>query len=109
GSLLGYTDQAYYERHYSIYLLTPKACYELLPMAGYKLDSSRETPPAGFTGAGQFEAYMAEVRGRSFFASEVTAEYGDQIVFLATCTPSSSRSSRDERFVLVCKMVDSGV
>jgi sortase B len=105
GSLMRYTSQSYYERHYSMYIFTSTAGYELLLIAGYILDSAFETPPMRFVDNEDFEQYIIDIRNRSVFDSGIEATYGDQLVFLCTCTPSGFRSSQNERFVLVGKLI----
>ena len=101
GSLKNYSDQSYFEQHYSMFLFTPTADYELLLYAGYVLDSAYEVPPMYFDDLADFDRYIADVSKRSIFKSDVEVNFGDQLIFLCTCTPSSSK---DERLILVCKL-----
>jgi len=102
GSLKNYSNQSYFEQHDSMYLFTPSADYELLLFAGYVLDSAQEVPPMSFRDAADFEQYKSDIRSRSVFKSDTDIQYGDQLIFLCTCTPGGSK---DERLILVCKTV----
>jgi SrtB family sortase len=105
GSLKHYADQQYYERHPSVYIFTPHANYMVVLFAGYLLDSSVEHPPMHFNNEAEFDAYMADIRSRSTFRSNVEVAYGEPLVFLATCQESRTRASADWRRVIVGKLV----
>jgi len=102
GSLKQYSDQNYFEQHSSMFLFTPTADFELLLFAGYVLDSAQEVPPMGFKDQADFERYAADISRRSVFKSNVEIDFGDQLIFLCTCTPGGSK---DERLIIVCKPV----
>jgi sortase B len=92
GSLKQYENQQFYERHNSMFIFTPTANYLLVIFAGYIVDSriDSEVPPMTFEGQADFDRYIREVKGRSFFNSDVEVSYGDRIVYLATCHGSSA-------------------
>ncbi|MCL2616149.1 MAG: class B sortase [Defluviitaleaceae bacterium] len=98
GSFRHYRDQDYFERHHSMFVFTPYRNYELMLVAGYVLDSAQEVPPMWFRDAMDFDEYMADILRRSIFQSDVVANFGDRLVFLATCTPTGSI---DERLIIV--------
>ena len=104
GTLRNYANQSFYEEHYRMFIYTPERDYELILFAGYILDSSVETPPMGFRSEEAFDDYIADIKQRSIFISDVTASYGDRLVFLCTCTGRT----RDERLIIVGKLVPYG-
>ena len=102
GSLKSYTEQGYFEQHSSMLLFTPNADYKLVLYAGYILDSAYELPPIHFNDQADFDAYISDITSRSLFKSDAEVSFGDQLVFLCTCTPSRLKS---ERFIIVCNLV----
>jgi len=101
GSLKNYSNQRYFDEHQSMYLFTPAADYELILYAGYVLDSAKEVPPTSFVDSSDFEWYISDISRRSLFKSDAEVSFGEQLVFLCTCTPGGSK---DERLVIVCKL-----
>jgi len=102
GTLRHYADQAYYEKHYSIFFFTPGGDYEVMLLAGYVLDSAVTSPPLGFSNERHFNQYIDDIRERSFFKSNVQVSYGDRLVFFCTCARGGPKS---ERLVIVGKLV----
>ena len=101
GSLKNYSNQQYYEQHDSMMIFTPDMDYELILISGYVLDSAVETPPLRFNGSEDFNKFISETKNRSIFRSGADAEYGDQLVFLCTCTPGNAKN---ERLILVGRL-----
>jgi sortase B len=97
-----YKEQEFYDRHPIIMLYTPERDYRIELFAGYVADALRETIPVAFSGASDFEAYIAEARRRSVFESSVDVGANDRLVTLVTCTHGSVNA----RFVLVGRIVD---
>jgi len=102
-SLRHYTGQQFFENHSSMFIFTPEQNFELMLIAGYNIDSSVEHPPMGFANEGEFTRFIADLRQRSFFRSNVQVEYGDQLVFLATCIYSGDSPWRR---IIVGKLVE---
>jgi len=102
GSLMHYANQAYFEAHDRMYIFTPYAHYVLMLFAAYTLDSRFEVPPLRFADEGHFNEFIGDIRARSIFNSPIIPAFGDQIVFLCTCTNSGLRS---ERLILVGHLV----
>ena len=48
-----------------------------------------------------FQEYLAQVGDRALYSTGVTAEFGEQLLTLSTCSYNTS----DERFVVVAKQV----
>jgi len=103
GSLKHYANQEYYEKNSSMFIFTPMCDYRLILIAGYIIDSAFEVPPMGFTNSTDFEQYITNIKNRSIFKSvhAIQVNYGDQLVHLATCTPSDSIN---ERLIIVGKL-----
>lgn len=94
GSLLNYHNQEYFEQHSTMFIFTPENTFLLTLFAGYTLDATVEHPPLFFPDEETFEHYMNDIRSRSIFTSDFEVSFGDQIVFLATCTRGGSRHGR---------------
>ena len=103
GSLRHYSSQEYFERHDSMFIFTPDADYLLVLIAGYHINSAFEVPPMDFADADEFYEHLEDITRRSIFTSSATANYGDRLVYLITCTPTGHD---DERLILVGKLVE---
>ena len=87
GSLRGYGRQDYFEQHPSMSIFSPYQDFELWLIAGFVINSAIEIPPMSFADEGEFYQYIASIRHRSQFVSNIEVSYGDRLVILATCTP----------------------
>lgn len=101
-ALENYKSQAFYEEHPSIGIYTPEGDYTMELLAGYVVDANWETLPLEFVDATDFEKYIAEIRRRSTFASDVTVSPEDRLISLCTCTYNFSNA----RFIIVGKLVE---
>ena len=104
GALRNYRNQEFYDKNRELLIFTPERDYGLVLIAGYLLDSGVEVPPLEFSGESDFEAYIDDIRGRSFFISDVGVGEGDRIVCLCTC----AYDFRNARLIIVGKLVDLG-
>ena len=103
GSLRHYTGQLYFEKHPSMFIFTPTHNFTLLLFAAYVIDSTIEVPPMSFRDSEDFEQFIADIKNRSFFASDIEVNFGDNLMFLCTCTKSGASS---ERLVIVGKLLE---
>jgi len=85
GVLKSYRKQLFYEENPVIHIYTQEKDYELLLVAGYLIDSGVESPPLVFDDDAAFEKYIAALKKRSFFRSDVAVGAEDRIVSLCTC------------------------
>ena len=101
GSLRHYANQLYFEQHSSMFIFTPNQEYKLVLFAGYILDSAFEVPPMSFNDAEDFERFISNIKKRSIFTSDVEVNFGDRLMFLATCVASGSIN---DRLIIVGKL-----
>ena len=92
-----YTDQAYYDSHPVIQLLTPNGDYELEIFAGYITGLDADAWQLEFASDEEFEDCLERARDKSAFVSPVIPTAQDRIVTLSTC----SSSYLETRFVLL--------
>ena len=102
GILKNYRVQSFYEENPVMYIFTPYGDFELVLFAGYLLDSGYETPPLNFADEDAFENHVADIKRRSVFFSDVTAQRGDRIVSLCTCAYDYNNA----RLIIVGKLVE---
>ena len=97
GTLERYTDQAYYEAHREMYLLTRDADYVLRPFAGCVVpdNSGYYRIPLEIS----VEDYAVAAQFDSAFQAELPADL-DRIVVLSTC----SYDFEEARFLLFCSV-----
>lgn len=85
GSLMGYKKQAYYDAHPVLYYLTPDAEYRIELFAGCVMkmaDIIYQPNPS----AKDYASYIADMRRKSTFTSDVTVSSEDTVVVLSTCS-----------------------
>ncbi len=105
GSLLEYADPAYYQAHPTIRFdtLHANAEYEVISAFYsriYKVDETnvfRYYQYTDLTDPAQFNGYMTQISAAALYPTEATAEYGDRLLTLSTC----SYHTKDGRFVVV--------
>lgn len=108
GDLDYYKDISYMQEHEEIRLYTRKEeCHYVVMAAFYgKIMKEKEE---GFryyrffqaNSQEEFEEYYRNVKKRSLYDSGVTAQYGDELITLSTC----SNVGKEGRFVVVAKRV----
>lgn len=96
-----WAEQAYYEGHPVMWILTPEQDYRVDLFSGYTISAFSDTyrifPEAGE----EFNAYLTDMASRSDFQAEVSLEGDAHYVLLSTC----AYSFEDARYVLHGKLV----
>lgn len=85
GWLESYRDQAFYEAHPAMYLLTPDGDYRLELLAGYTSEAAGSAYRQWFEDDAAFLAFMEAAMERSDFQTHAVVEPTDRIVTLSTC------------------------
>ena len=102
-SINGYKDQSYYDEHPVLELDTEKAVYRLEAVAGYVVSgASNNLLDINGKSDEEFLNFIADVRAKSTFESQVTVNGQDRVVSLATCAYDFSNA----RYVLICKITE---
>lgn len=86
--LLNYADQAYYEAHPVIWLLTPAKDYQIVLFAGYTTDGNSDTYTIFDSVSDALYTYGEERIRRSDFQTDVRFREGERLVVLSTCAYS---------------------
>jgi len=84
GTLPNYSDQAYYDAHKILYLLTPQGDYVIELFAGFTTDSSDNIYTIPLTGTQRMELTQYCIE-RSDFVSQVQPKEDDRLMILSTC------------------------
>ncbi len=84
-SLDSWFDQAYYEAHPVMWLLTPEQDYKLVLFSGYNTSAFSDTYTVIRGPGRELTAYLANVEGQSLFRSGVTPDAQSRYVVLSTC------------------------
>ena len=92
-----YTDQAYYESHPVIQILTPNGDFELEIFSGYVTGLDANAWQLTFESDDEYEDWLETAMEKSAFESEVIPTVEDRVVTLSTC----SNSAMETRFVLL--------
>lgn len=90
--LLNYADQAYYEAHPVIWLLTPKRNYQIVLFAGYTTDGNSDTYTIFDSTSDALYTYGEERIQKSDFQTDVRPQKGDRLVVLSTCAYSKENA-----------------
>ena len=95
-SITGYADQAYYDEHPVMYLLTPWQNYRVDLFSAHDswLDSTGYS--ISFASDDDFTAYLSGLVSDSDFKADVTPRASDRILTLSTC----AYSYNNERYVV---------
>ncbi len=103
-TLASYRDQAYYDAHPSLTLLTPFGDFAIDIFAARVCQVNDETTwrVKQFARKAEFAAYMQQLEGESLFRGHADAmpEWGDQLLVLVTCT----NDQHGERYVVYGRM-----
>ncbi len=83
-SLVKYANQSYYDKHPTIFYLTPDANYKLELFAGLTVDHNDTIYKRNY-GDGLYEL-LKNYQARSTFLSDVELAESDTVVTLSTCT-----------------------
>ena len=92
-----YEDQAYYDSHPVIWVLTPTRNYRLEIFAGYKTGLDADAWQMFFVSDDEFMEWVDNAQEKSAFESDIIPTVDDRIVTLSTC----SDSANEIRFVLL--------
>ena len=92
-----YTDQAYYESHPVIQILTPNGDFELEIFSGYVTGLDANAWQLTFESDDEYEDWLETAMEKSAFESDVIPTVEDRVVTLSTC----SNSAMETRFVLL--------
>jgi SrtB family sortase len=103
--LTEYGDQAYYDAHPSMLLLTPGGNYRVEVFAAFAAspnESGRDTSPwrQVWDAEEDFTAWLTQAAARSVIETDVTPAEGDTVLTLSTCT----RGGRN-RFLVMGRLV----
>ncbi len=96
-----YRKQAYYDKHPVFYLTTPTGKYRLEAFSGYVTPAVSNAYRLSFSGNSDFESWLASVKKKSTFKSDVVVTATDKVVTLSTCAYDYDNA----RYVVHCKLV----
>ena len=92
-----YTDQAYYDAHPTMLLLTPAGDYTVEFFAGYISTLDTNAWQLQFYSDEEYAAWLETAVNRSVFESDVVPTVEDRVLTLSTCSDSAAKT----RFVLL--------
>lgn len=84
-SLTEYQDQAYYEAHPSVFLLTPEGTQEIRLFSAYVAGMDEDAWQLTFSSQKEYVQWLEGLRERSCFTSDVVPFISDRVVTLSTC------------------------
>lgn len=93
-----YAEQAFFDSHPTMYLLTPYGDYlvELFACIRGNVTESEKWHVKSFSGKSEFEAYIKNIRAQSKVTSDTEVLWGDQLLAMSTCT----NQVHEERYLL---------
>lgn len=100
GTLEKYGDQAYYESHKEVFILTPEGPMKYEIFSAYVTDAYSDTYTMKFNNDDAYANYLNKMRSNSAIKTQVTVDPSDSIITLSTCTNSNIKT---ERFVVHAK------
>ena len=101
-----YREQAYFDSHPQMYLVTPEGGFVCDIFAAFTADPEESGGDAspwrlGFQDDGAYTTWLGEMAGRSVVESDVTVTSSDQVLVLSTCAPGGAK-----RFIVMGKLVE---
>ena len=96
-SLVGYKEQAYYDQHPRLVLVTPVSSYVIEIFAGYVTSAQDDAWKIEFNNETEFEQWISVAIEKSMFKSDISPVSTDRIITLSTCSYEFS----DARFVVL--------
>ncbi len=105
-SLLKYDSEDFYKAHSTISFdtLYKRGTYEIMYAFRSKVGAKNEFRYYDFINFGseeEFDGFIESANKLSYYNTGKTAEYGDKLLTLSTC----SYNSKDERFVIIAKKI----
>lgn len=103
-SIKDYADQAYYDAHPRMFLITPEQGFVMEIFSAFVADpgeSGKDTSPwrLDWQDDGEYAAWLEAMAGRSVIQSDVAVNSGDRVLTLSTCTNDSAH-----RFIVMGKL-----
>lgn len=101
-----YKEQAYFESHPQMYLVTPEGGFVCEVFAAFTADPEESGSDAspwrlGFRDDGAYTTWLGKMAERSVAESGVTVTSSDRVLTLSTCAPGG-----EKRFVVMGKLVE---
>lgn len=84
-SLKEYQDQAYYDAHPRLYLLTPEGTLTIALFSAYVAGPEGEAWQLDFSASEDYGAWLERIRAQSCFESELIPQVTDRVITLSTC------------------------
>jgi sortase B len=100
-TLTRYKTEAYYTTHRTMMLITPEGNYYLAVFAAFVASPTEDAWRVPFLSDDDFSSWVAMLRSRSSFQSDVSVVPGDKVVTLSTC----SYEYNDARYVVYGKLL----
>jgi sortase B len=100
-ALRRYREQAFFDEHPWIFLLTPEQNYVIELVAGYMTTVESSSWRLDFSGDADAEVWIAQRKSRSDFTSGATTRPTDRFVTLSTCSPAFHNA----RYVVVGRLI----
>lgn len=85
-SLTDYKDQEYYNAHPQAILLTPNQNYIIDIFAGYVASTNDNAWRISFDSGNEYAEWIAKIKGRSCFISNIDPSASDKIITFSTCS-----------------------
>lgn len=84
-TLSNWSDQAYYEEHPVMWLLTPEQDYQIVLFSGYTTKAVSDAYRIFRADCPEFEEYLETAKAHSDFSADVETDSGEKFVALSTC------------------------
>ena len=102
--LVEYADQAFFDAHPIIYLVTPEAKYKIELFSGYTTTFDSSAYTLRFSSSHEYAEWLREIAGKSDFKANMHLNTNDHIITLSTC----AYSFYDARYVVHGRLTQVG-
>lgn len=103
GELLKYRQKSFYEEHKHLYFdAKQEQLYEIFAVISVDVNAFTYWKFVMAIDEADFNKFVSEVKARSLYETEITPEYGEQLLTLSTC---DNGRGKDYRFVVFAKPI----
>ena len=104
GELLKYRQKSFYEEHKHLYFdAKQEQLYEIFAVISVDVNAFTYWKFVMAIDEADFNKFVSDVKARSLYETEITPEYGEQLLTLSTC---DNGRGKDYRFVVFAKPIN---
>ena len=92
GTLKGYVNKSYYEKHPVFYYLTPTQSYRVELLCAHVVDATNENFPTYFSSSESQQSYLNKICSDAYWVNYDAVSTDYQLITFSTCTSSAGQN-----------------